>query len=243
MGLKRGGGTGPESAMRTWAVLFVMAALILPAGCSSKGKFSNPFARKFTPTRYPSDFAIVIDRNTDTYFSRVHVRQVIKASDMMSRTTYTTLSDYHNTVAARYTTRTPLSRAQLQAMWNAVRKHYLLQGAFTWTYWYSPIDRFQRNSMTLQIRANGVEKVYHQLNHWDNNKLPLILLCESVSLPIGQQVKPVEPTTIPAAGGTGPSSTRPAASSAAARKPAIVTPANRPAAKNSSPIMPAATKP
>ena len=49
--------------------------------------------------------------------------------------------------------------------------------------------------MTLQIRANGQERVYHQINHWDNNKLPLIQLCESVNLPIGRQVHPPAPTT------------------------------------------------
>ena len=144
-------------------------------------------------TPYPSDLTIIIDRNTDTYFSRQHVHQVISAADMMSRTTYTTFADYHNHVASRDHIDTPLTHDQLQAMWNAICRHHLLHNAFTWRYWNSPVDYYQRNAMTLQIRANGKAEVYHQYDHWDNNKLDLILLCESVDLPIGQDVKPELP--------------------------------------------------
>lgn len=171
------------------AVLFLVTAM---AGCG--GVVSNPFASKqFIATPYPHDFAIVIDTNSDSYFARTRVHQVIRASVMKSTTTYTDYSDYNNSVTSRYRRVTPLTRSQLQAMWNAVRKAHLLRGAFTWSYWHSPIDRYQRKSMTLQIRAGGREKSYYQLNHWDNNKLTLVLLCESVDLPIGQDVHPLLP--------------------------------------------------
>ncbi len=158
-------------------------------GCSN-GQFVNPFAKKFVPTPVPSDFSVVIDRNVSTYFSRQHIRQVITASDMMSRTTFTNLSDYHNTITSQYTVAVPLNQAQLQHMWNEVCRNHLMRGALTWTTWYGPIDAYQRDSMTLQIRANKMEVIYHQLNHWDADKVGLVLACESVSLPVGQSVKP-----------------------------------------------------
>ncbi len=180
-------------------VLTAIVALSL-AGCG--GVMNNPFAAKkpLVVTPYPPDLTIVIDRNTDTYFSRQHVHQVISAKDMMSRTTYTSFADYHNHIASVDHVDTPLTHDQLQAMWNEITKHGLLHHAFTWHYWNSPVDNYQRNAMTLQIRANGVTQVYHQFNHWDNNKLGLVLLCESVDLPIGQNVKPEmpQPATKPA---------------------------------------------
>ncbi len=177
--------------------LITLAATI--GGCASNA--GNPFGTSaFVPTPYPRDFAIVIDTNNDTYFSRQRIDQVIRASSMSSVTTYTNYSDYNNAVTSRYSTHTPLTRSQLQAMWDAVRRHHLLRGAFTWSYWHSRIDRYQRNSMNLQIRAGGLKKSYYQLNHWDNNKLPLILLCESVDLPIGQDIHPAfPPASMPAA--------------------------------------------
>ena len=162
------------------------------AGCSN-GQLVNPFAKKFVPTPVPPDFSVVIDRNVSTYFSRQHIRQVITASDMMSRTTFTNLSDYHNTVTSQYTVSVPLNHAQLQHMWNEVCRNHLMRGALTWTSWYGPIDAYQRDSMTLQIRANKMEVIYHQLNHWDADKVGLVLACESVSLPVGQGVKPKLP--------------------------------------------------
>ncbi len=184
--------TGLLGKLAALGLLAAALACGLPTGCS-KGRWNNLFAAKFVSTPVPRDFAIVIDRNTSTYFARVHVHQLIQAADRTSRTTYTTWSDYHHGIASRYSTTTKLTQAQLQAMWNEVCRHRLMRNAFTWVYWYSPIDRYQRNSMTLQIRANGQERVYHQINHWDNNKLPLIQLCESVNLPIGRQVHPQAP--------------------------------------------------
>ncbi len=186
-------GTGYRwGVVRLSAVFVVLTMVTALSGCG--GVVSNPFAsRQFIATPYPHDFAIVIDTNSDSYFARTRVHQVIRASVMKSTTTYTNYSDYNNSVTSRYRRVTPLTRSQLQAMWNAVRQAHLLRGAFTWTYWHSRIDRYQRKSMTLQIRAGGREKSYYQLNHWDNNKLTLVLLCESVDLPIGQNVHPLLP--------------------------------------------------
>ncbi|MGC9259229.1 MAG: hypothetical protein ACP5I8_03990 [Phycisphaerae bacterium] len=177
----------------TMAMLLTAIGALSLAGCG--GIMNNPFATKrpLVVSPYPADLTIVIDRNTDTYFSRQHVHQVISAKDMMSLTTYTNFADYHNHIASVDHVDTPLTRDQLQAMWNEITKHRLLYHAFTWHYWNSPVDNYQRNAMTLQIRANGLTQVYHQFNHWDNNKLGLVLLCESVDLPIGQNVKPEMP--------------------------------------------------
>ena len=60
------------------AALGLLAAALacgLPTGCS-KGRWNNLFAAKFVSTPVPRDFAIVIDRNTSTYFARVHVHQL-----------------------------------------------------------------------------------------------------------------------------------------------------------------------
>ncbi len=184
----------------TFALLLIVSGALSLAGCG--GITNNPFAKRkpLVVTPYPADLSIIIDRNTDTYFSRQHVHQVISARDMMSRTTYTNFADYKNHIASQDHVDTPLTRDQLQAMWNEITRHRLLNNAFTWHYWNSPVDNYQRNAMTLQIRANGKTQVYHQYDHWDNNKLSLVLLCESVDLPIGQDVKPEMPipATMPA---------------------------------------------
>ncbi len=184
----------------TLVMLLTVGGALSLAGCGAVT--SNPFAARkpLVVTPYPADLSIVIDRNTDTYFSRQHVHQVISARDMMSRTTYTTFADYKNHIASQDHVDTPLTHDQLQAMWNEITRQGLLNNAFTWHYWNSPVDNYQRNAMTLQIRANGKTQVYHQYDHWDNNKLSLVLLCESVDLPIGQNVKPEmpAPATMPA---------------------------------------------
>ncbi len=216
--------TAGTQLLKVFSGLALMALVCAISGCG--GVTSNPFASRkpFTATPYPRDFAIVIDTNSDTYFCRTHIHQVIRASSMQSATTYTNYSDYNNTISSRYRHMTPLTRRQIQAMWNAVCKARLLHGAFTWTYWHSRIDRYQRNSMMLQIRAGGREKTYYQLNHWDNNKLPLVLLCESVDLPIGQDVHPELP---PPAATTGKAATTASGSGArAAGKPAGALPAD-----------------
>ena len=177
-----------------WLVVAAAALTLVSgvAGCSN-GQFVNPFGKKFVATPVPADFSVVIDRNVSTYFSRQHIRQIVSASDMMSRTTFTNLSDYHNTITSQYTVSVPLNHAQLQHMWNEVCRNKLMRGALTWTSWFGPIDAYQRASMTLQIRADKKEVIYHQLNHWDADKVGLVLACESVSLPVGQNVKPMMP--------------------------------------------------
>ncbi len=187
--------------------IFVLAgavlagALTMLAGCSH-GNLSNPFASKpFVPTRYPRDFAVVIDQDRATYFARQEIHQTVSAADMLSRTTYTTFSDYKNTVASHYTTVTPVTRNQLQNMWNEVRRHHLLRGAFTWYYWKSSSNRFHQDRMTMQIRANGRERVYHQLNHWDSNKAGLALDCQAVRFAVTQNAPAQFPTAAPARAG------------------------------------------
>lgn len=220
----------------TFALLLMVSGTWSLAGCGAVT--SNPFAKRvpLVVTPYPADLSIVIDRNTDTYFSRQHVHQVISARDMMSRTTYTTFADYKNHIASVDHVDTPLTRDQLQAMWNEITRHKLLNNAFTWHYWNSPVDNYQRNAMTLQIRANGKTQVYHQYDHWDNNKLGLVLLCESVDLPIGQNVKPempapaTMPTTMTGKTSTkAKSTTKPAAGKTSDNKASATTPSAAPA--------------
>jgi len=173
----------------------ILAMLMLTTftGCSQDS------GSLYAPTAVPSDFAVEIDQNNYTYFQRQHVRQVITASDMMSRTTYTNLSDYNGSAASQYTVNTPLNENQIQAMWNAVYENDLLQGAGEWTYWQTPVDLYQERVQVLQVRANGMQQVYVQINHWDNDKLPLVFLCQAVGVPIGQNVQPqFPPTTAPA---------------------------------------------
>lgn len=189
-------------AVYTLAIASLAASMAVLGGCSH-GKLGNPFASKpFVPTAVPRDFAVVIDQNRATYFARQQIHQVVTASDMLSRTTYTTFSDYRNTVASHYTTVSPVTRSQLQNMWNEVRRHHLLRGAFTWYYWKSSSNRYHQDRMSMQIRANGRERVYHQLNHWDSNKAGLALDCQAVRFPVTQnapaQYAPA--TTVPAGG-------------------------------------------
>lgn len=211
--------------------LLSLAAML--GGCSGKG--GGLFTHKpFVPTPVPRDFAISIDQDRSTYFSRQHIHQVISASDMMSRTVYTTYSDYRNTVANTYRTLTPLNRDQLQNMWNEVRRHHLLRGAFTWYFWQSPGNEYHQNQMIMQIRANGRERVYHQLNHWDSNKATLALDCEAVRLPLTQNAKamfPPKPATSHGPSNEGPPSNVPASAGGGSGPPLIqpvpAMPANR----------------
>jgi len=183
----------PNIYILTAILAMLMLMLTTFTGCSQDS------GSLYAPTAVPSDFAVEIDQNNYTYFQRQHVRQVITASDMMSRTTYTNLSDYNNSTASQYTVITPLNENQIQAMWNAVYENDLLQGAGEWTYWQTPVDLYQERVQVLQVRANGMQQVYVQINHWDNDKLPLVFLCQAVGVPIGQNVNPQYPaTTAPA---------------------------------------------
>ena len=76
----------------------------------------------FVATPVPADFAIVVDENHDTFYARQHIQQVITAADAMSRTTYTYYRDLNDTIGNRFSQESPLSTAQLQAMWNEVSR-------------------------------------------------------------------------------------------------------------------------
>ena len=92
-------------------VIGIPVALCLLAACSSTGGLRNPLVaeKPFVATPIPADFAVVVDENHDTFYTREHIQQVITANDMMSRTTYTTFRDYNDTIANRFTQESPLS--------------------------------------------------------------------------------------------------------------------------------------
>ncbi len=94
-------------------------------------------------TPVPADFAVVIDENYDTYYARTHIEQVVLAKNAVSRTTYSVLRDYNNTIANQYAQDHPLNHAQLQAMWDEVQRQELLKGAWTWTYFSTPFGLVQ----------------------------------------------------------------------------------------------------
>ncbi len=163
-------------------------ALIGLAALASCGEIRNPFAREepFVATPVPKDFAIVIEETQDTYYAREDIRQVVSASDMMSRTTYRTYRDFNNGVAERYTLEYPVSATQLQNMWNEVQRYKLMEGATTWYYWQTNADNYRREEHAMQIRANGQVIVYRQLNHWGYKLRDLALQVEAVRLPMMQ---------------------------------------------------------
>jgi hypothetical protein len=168
-------------------------ALLLPlllslAACSSTGDLKVPFTKEkpFVPTAVPSDFAVVVDENHDTYYTRQHIRQQVTSQDAMSKTTYTTRRDYNNAVSNSFSQETPLSPVQLQNMWNDVARYNLMEGSSLWINWRSDADIYRRNSYTLQIRANGQTRTYTATNGFSGKIRPLILQVEAVRLPITQ---------------------------------------------------------
>jgi hypothetical protein len=167
-----------------------LAALLLLAACTRSGNLKVPFITKeapFVPTAVPSDFAIRADENHDTYYSRQHIAQQISAGDAMSKTTYTTFRDYNNSVSNKFSQETPLSPQQLQAMWDEVSKHNLLDRSIIWANWFSGADLYKRDAYTLQIRANGQTKVYRTTNGFPGATRTLILQMEAVRLPLSKR--------------------------------------------------------
>ncbi len=208
--------------------------LLLLSGCTSSadwGGLQNPFVkqRSFAATPVPPDFAVIIDENHDTYVNRQHIQQVITAADSMSRTTYTTFRDYNNSISERFTQETPLTAAQIQAMWNDVSRDNLLQGATVWVNWISEADLYKRNVYTVQILANGRTRTYRQTNGFPGSVRPLMLQVNAVRLPMSRDTHtpvvemPVPPATQPPVPATAPASapsetlpaTQPASASAA----------------------------
>src|ERR1041384_1870567 len=96
----------------------VPVSLFVVAACSPSGRLENPFVKNppFVASPVPADFAIVVDENHDSFYTKQHIQQVITAADSMSRTSYATYRDYNDTVARRFSQETPLSASQLQAM-------------------------------------------------------------------------------------------------------------------------------
>jgi hypothetical protein len=175
--------------MRLKVALLALPTLLVLAACSRTGHLKVPFTRDapFIPTAVPADFEIHIDENHDTFYSRQHIAQVVKASDAMSKTTYTTFRDYNNSVSNKFSQETPLSPEQLQAMWNEVSSHNLLDRSIIWANWFSGADLYKRDAYTLQIRANGRSRVYRLTNGFSGQQRPLVLLVEAVRLPLSQQ--------------------------------------------------------
>lgn len=187
---------------------------------SACGDFHNPFAQKpVVPTTVPSDFAIIVDENHDTFTNRQHIQQVITANDSMSRTTYTSYRDFNDSIANRFTQETPLSPSQVQAMWNSVCQENVMDGSSLWINWLSDADLHQRNSFIIQVRANGRTRTYRQTNGFSGRVRPLMLLVRAVRLPITQDAgTPVV--------GSAPAAAEPVAPMSA---PAMPAPASAPA--------------
>lgn len=185
---------------------FAVLATLLVAGLSLVGctDSHNPFAKDkpFVSTPVPTDFAVVIDESSDTYYARQDIRQVVTTTDLMSRTTYTTRRDYNDTNANQFTQEFPLSRAQVQAMWDEVVRYNLLENASTWYYWETNPDNYRRSERVIQIRANGKKAVYKQLNHWGHKLRDLAFEIEAARFPLNYGA----PATAPAAT-TGPATT------------------------------------
>jgi hypothetical protein len=218
--------------MRSKVAFLAVSTLALAtlAACSRTGSLKLPFTedKPFVPTPVPQDFAIHVDENHDTYYSRQHIAQVLTASDAMSKTTYTTFRDLNNSVSNKFSQETPLSPAQLQAMWNEVARHDLLDRSIIWANWFSGADLYKRDAYTLQIRANGQTKVYRQTNGFSGPIRPLILQIEAVRLPLSthsgttvvpnraEQPQPAaqpatsQPTTLPLTPESQPATTTPA---------------------------------
>jgi hypothetical protein len=185
----------------TRLIVLPLAALALLALASCDTVTPLHKKQPVLPSAFPADFAIVIDENYDTYYTRTHIEQIISAKDLLSRTTYTQLRDLNNTVSNQYSQDHPLNAAQVQAMWDQVQAQELMKGAWTWTYFYTDSDFYKWDAKILQIRANGQLKSYKQINHWDGALRELSLLVQSVRLPItggGGTADTTEPAANPA---------------------------------------------
>ncbi|MCL2648845.1 MAG: hypothetical protein FWD61_17915 [Phycisphaerales bacterium] len=196
------------------ALALGLLTLVASYACTDTGKLKNPFAPEppFVATAVPDDFVVIIDENHDTYYARQHIRQEITAAAARSITQYTTFRDYNDTVSKQFSQETPLSRVQLQNMWNAVARYDLLNRSTLWVNWLSGADLYKRNATTVQIRANGQTRSYRQTNGFPGALRPLMFELNAVRLPISQEsttpvidnrsVPATEPTTEPASKST-----------------------------------------
>jgi hypothetical protein len=187
----------------------VFLPLILLSAC---GDLRNPFAKEkpFLPTAVPPDFALVIAENHLTYVNRNQIQQVITAADGKSRTTYSTYRDFGDRITEQFTQDTTLTPGQIQAMWNAVASNNLMEDEPLWINWLSDTDLHLRNSLVLQIHANGKSRTYQEVNGTPYSLQSLMLLVNQVRLPTTQGSNtPVvapdsPPSTPPAAPATRP---------------------------------------
>jgi len=185
--------------MRAKSMMLLAGLMLLATGCGEiRNPFSGPPAVVDTPV--PGDFAVAVEEAMATQYARQTTRQVITASDMMSRTTYTYYRDFNNTISTQFTTEHPVNAAQLQAMWNEVQRYKLMQGASTWYYWEGHVDDYRRDERVMEIRVGGKSQTYKQLNHWGYKLRDLALDVQAVRLPITQGGG-IVPSTLPA--GTG----------------------------------------
>ena len=228
------GGYGMSMGMKCILAGLLLVGGLGLAGC---GEVRAPWAkeREVIQTPVPADFAVVLEENQDTYYSRMHIRQVVTASDLMSRTTWTTLRDANNTVASEFTTEHSLTPAQVQAMWNEVQRYKLMEGASTWYYWMTFPDTYRREEHTMQIKADGKMQSYKQLNHWGYKFQDLALLVEGVRFDVPPRGGVIIPATRPAEtqSGTEPEKVEMPATTRAATEPAgtesAIEPASAPA--------------
>jgi hypothetical protein len=179
------------------ALLGVLAVAGL-AGCAG---MKNPFAEEkpFVPTAVPDDFAIIVEKDFSTYYSRQHMQQVITQQDLTSRAKYWSFRDYNNTVSSSFENNQPLLAEQTQAMWNEVEKNNLLVGGTLWLNSLSEADKYRLNVNTIQIRANGKVKTYSTANGYPTPMRGLIAQVDAIRLKMpGAEVVGKEPATAPA---------------------------------------------
>ncbi len=189
------------------AVLLLVAATALLGGCSS-GPFKH---HKFVATPYPQDFALKIIENYDSHISHQYEQQTIRASTMTSVTVFSTVAPDGAAVVSQTAIVRHVTVNQLQAMWNAVRRHRLMHGAGLWDFWHSASDQYVPGAQMLEIRADSERVLIHQLYHWNNSVADLVLLCEPLQLPSPGE-RPIVTTNNPARinSATAPAATAPA---------------------------------
>ena len=186
---------GDRRGWYSWAAAAAMllaAATLLLGGCSS-GPFKH---HKFVATPYPSDFALKIIENYDSHISHQYVQQTIRASTMTSVTVFSTVEPDGAAVVTQTAIVRHVTVNELQAMWNAIRRHGLMHGAGLWDFWHSASDRYVPGAQMVEIRAGGERVLVHQLYHWNNSVADLVLLCEPLQLPAPGE-KPIVTTNNP----------------------------------------------
>ncbi len=168
---------------RTLTSVVMVGAGLLVAGCQ---KHEAPFV----PQAVPSDFSILLEERSDSYFVRQEIRQEITASDMMSHTNFTHFRESDNSVARKFPYDAPLNARQLQAMWDEVVKNNLMEGSKTLLYFHTASDNYKREYHYLTIRVGGQAKQYEIGANIQRTVRPLVLLAEAARLPTGQGVTP-----------------------------------------------------